>query len=236
MSWTLVTGGAKRLGAEICRQLAGEGCDLLIHYRNSEAEAQQVAEQCRQSGVRVQLLQGSFDSAESINAFLERYASLWPDLQHLVLNAAHCVPDSILAIESAMWSHLFQVNVHSVQQLCRHLAPSLTANRGSVTALGVSGMQRARPHDAAYCASINARWGVIQSLALELAPQGARANMVSPGQLENSIDYQPGSHAHLPMGRPGFASEVAQVVCWLVREQSAYITGQNIEVAGGNRL
>jgi len=73
-----------------------------------------------------------------------------------------------------------------------------------------------------------------RALAAEYAPDGIRLNMVSPGQLSNSIGEVGGAPGHVPMGRDGRFADVWQAVAYLL--DAAYVTGANIEVAGGYRL
>jgi NAD(P)-dependent dehydrogenase (short-subunit alcohol dehydrogenase family) len=76
----------------------------------------------------------------------------------------------------------------------------------------------------------------MRSLALELAPLGIRVNTVSPGQLENSVDLPHDISRRVPLGRAGRADEVAEAVVWLASDRASYVTGQDLEVAGGLML
>ena len=72
---TLVTGGAKNLGAEICRTLAVQGHALAIHYHTSQSQAEAVAAQCRTLGVQAETIQGDFTTRRSTEQFLESFLS-----------------------------------------------------------------------------------------------------------------------------------------------------------------
>ena len=96
--------------------------------------------------------------------------------------------------------------------------------------MGVTGLDRAITITPAYTMTKAALYSYTRSLAKELAPSKVKVNMISPGVMENSIDLE--NHT-LPMGRPAYLAEVARVACWLLREENSYITGQNIEIAGG---
>lgn len=232
----LVTGGASAVGAAICRKLATNGHNLAIHYNRSEGQAQEVVDECHGLGVSVELVQGDFSSEIQTQQFLDLYTEKGLEVTHIVFNHSFYLEEGITETAHQLWQRLFQINVHSVHQLCSALLPQLERHQGSITALGVSGLDGARSHGAAYCASVAARLSLMRSLALSLAASGARANMVSPGQLDNSVDFDPERLGHLPMGKPGNVEEIARVVAFLIDPASSYITGQNIEVAGGNRL
>ena len=75
-------------------------------------------------------------------------------------------------------------------------------------------------------------WLLTKSLAAELAKSSVRVNMVSPGYIENAVDL-PENTDKLPMKRPATLDELTRVIAFLLDDQSNYITGQNIDVAGG---
>ena len=76
----------------------------------------------------------------------------------------------------------------------------------------------------------------VKSLALELAPRGIRVNMVSPGQLENSVDLPSDLSKVIPMGRAGTLDELVRAVLWIASEDASYVTGQDLDIAGGLML
>ena len=91
MSWTLVTGGAKRLGGEISKTLASKGHNLVIHYNKSRDEAQKVVDACRQQGVKAESIQGSFNSREETEQFVKEYLKSFSDTAFLVNNVGNYV-------------------------------------------------------------------------------------------------------------------------------------------------
>jgi len=233
MSWVLVTGGAQRLGREICKVLAHRGYDVAIHYKSSGEAASCVASECRAMGVNVELLQGDFSSPASTKEFVERVKQ--HPLKHLINNVGNYWLESALETSLERWRDLFQTNFFAPLELVKMLVPSLKEQRGSIVNIGVAGIDTLRGHSysAAYVASKASLLMLTKALAVELAPNEVRVNMVSPGQLDISVDYL---QQRLPMGRPGSCREVADVVAFLVDDANGYITGQNIEVAGGVRL
>ncbi len=235
--WAIITGGAKGLGAEICKCLAAKGHNLLIHYNTSALEAFQIKETCREFGVKAECIQGDFSSSESVDKFLRNLLDNSFKIEILVNNAGNYCIKSQLETSDAEWQALFQTNLHAPVALVRALLPTLIEQRGAIINIGVAGINQVHAdiYCTAYTASKLALWMTTRSLARELAPRGVRVNMVSPGVLDNSIDKQR-LQPQLPMQRPGSLHEVARVVAFLLETESGYITGQNIEVAGGLRL
>lgn len=232
MKWTLVTGGSKRLGAEICLSLATHGHSILIHYRNSRQEAEDVAAECRKKGVEAEVIQGDFSSLESTLQFIDDCKKNFTDIKNLVNNVGNYLVKSAETTTPEEWNALFQINVHAPFALCQAFLPSLKVAGGNIVNIGVTGINHihADVKRTAYVATKMSLLMLTKSLARELASYHVRVNMVSPGYLENAIDL---SEAKLPMQRPASLDEVTRVILFLLSDENSYITGQNIEVGGG---
>lgn len=237
MAWTLVTGGAKGLGAEISRQLARRRHNLILHYNKSIELAKRVAEECRQNGVEVALLQGDFSTGESTARFCEELINQFEATQNLVNNVGNFLVKPLVETTVADWQDLFQNNLFAPIAIMNALTPALMRQRGAIVNIGVAGLnsQWADTYSPAYNAAKAALWSATKAHAKDLLAKGVRVNMVSPGYLENAVDL-PQNPGSLPMGRPASLAEAAHFVCELLSPQGAYVTGQNIEVAGGIRL
>lgn len=235
--WTLVTGGAKGLGKAICMRLASCGHHVVVHYRHSEQEAQQIAQACERLGVRSGICQGDFSTPGSVKDFIDRYQVMFGETLAVVNNVGMFLQASASITPTDRWMELFQVNLHAPVAVMQGLLPSLRRNRGAIVNIGMAGVEHsyADVYCSAYTASKAALWQVTRSFAKELASAHVRVNMVSPGYLENSV-VKPASLQSLPMGREATREEVAETVAFLLKDTTQYITGQNIEVAGAVRL
>ena len=237
MAWTLVTGGGKRLGAEICRQLALSGYNLVIHYRTSFQEASEVAAFCRRAGVRAELIQGDFTTRDSTLQFVEKYLKQFSATQNLINNVGNYLLGAASQTSLDNWYDLFQNNLHAPFIIINGLLESIKKEKGGIINLGAAGLNqgRADTYSTAYRCAKMSLWMLTKSLAKELAPFLVSVNMISPGYLENSVDL-PSDPASLPMGRPASLSEAAALIEFLLSPKGKYITGQNIELAGGVQL
>lgn len=237
MGWTLVTGGGKRLGAEICLTLAKLGYPIVVHYNTSPEGAHAVVAKCREYGVEAEAIQGDFSTQESTEDFIIRYLKRFPDSANLINNVGIYLVRSGLKTSQKDWIHIFQTNFHAPCALIQALVPSITQTHGAIVNIGMVGIQQigAKTYSTAYSASKQSLWMATRSFAAELAPSLVRVNMVSPGYLDISVDL-PKDVKKLPMHRAGTCVEVARVVAFLLDNESNYITGQNIEVAGGFSL
>jgi NAD(P)-dependent dehydrogenase (short-subunit alcohol dehydrogenase family) len=235
MPWTLVTGGAKGVGAEICRHLAAQEHDLVIHYKTSRIDADNVAKACRDQGRQAQTIFGNFDSRESTLTFVEQYAQKFPETQNLVNNVGNYLIKSALETTPDQWYDLFQNNLHVPFILSRGLSDSIKTYHGAIINMGIAGLNRADASSSAYTCAKMGLLALTKALAKELTPYQVNVNMVSPGYIETSVDL-PDNMRDLPTGRPATVSEVAELIAYLLSPGAKYITGQNIEIAGGVRL
>lgn len=237
MPWTLVTGGAKRLGAELCVYLAERGLPVLVHYRKSAAEAEAVVKVCRKIGVEAESIQGDFSSLESIEDFVRRCRRQFPEIQNLINNVGNYLAKPLSDTTAAEWQDVFHTNLQAPFILSQAFISSLKQYQGNIVNIGMAGVGGMHA-DAKRGAYKIAKMGLLmltRVLAKELAGDRIRVNMVSPGYLENAVDL-PKDASVLPMLRPAGLEEVARVVWFLLEDKSNYITGQNIEVSGGVAL
>lgn len=234
MKWTLVTGGACRLGAAICRALAKKGKNIAIHYHTSQQQAHALEKELTTLGVFAKSIQGDFSTLESCEAFATCYTSQFRDTESLIHNVGPFQLDSPATASPYTLEKLFRLNTLAPLLLTQKLLASLKQHQGHLIYIGMVGADQncAHTHAFSYDLTKHALSLLTQSLAKELAPHGIRVNMVSPGYLEESIDA-PKSKT-IPLGRVGQFAEVAQAVAFLL--STHYITGQNLEVAGGVRL
>lgn len=237
MSWVVVTGGAKGIGAAICRELARLGYNLVVHYRTSSKEAEEVVQNCRQLGVQAISIQGNFSFQEGVKQFAEEVLESAPKIGGLVNGVGPYLQRALLETGAEEVAHLFQTNLYAPMELIRLFSGALIAERGRVVQLGLAGLSPFRDdrRAAAYRITKLALWGYTRAIAHELAPKGVTVNMVSPGQTESSVDLK-GEHKKLPMGRPATIDEIALSVVHFFRSEATYITGQNIEIAGAYAL
>lgn len=234
MPWTLITGSAKRLGACLALELAKAGHHLVLHYRNSRQEAEETARLCQKEGVQAVILRGDFSTPEGVSDFLQRYLQRFEYTSCVIHNVGNYLVKPLLATSWTEWQSLFQTNLTTAFQIIQALVPSLKQTQGAVLSIGSAGLERrtAGVRCPAYNLTKMSLLHLTRTFAQELVPFQIRVNMVSPGQLTISEDLPP-DLSTLPMQRAGEPQEVARAVLFLLDPANRYITGQNIEVAGG---
>lgn len=234
----LVSGAAKRTGAAIVRALAQAGYRVFIHYRRSAVEAAQLAAELTRRGSVCDTVQadlGTPGGSESLVAAVRQAAGR---LDVLVNNVGNYPTGNPLALSGDEFRATLETNLVAPYLLTRAAADLLCAHQdGNVINIGYVGVDHAVANRTAMAYQIS-KTGLLvltKTLAQELGSRGLRVNMVSPGHLDNSVDLPQTIADHVPLGRPGEAREIADCIVFLL-SRGAYITGANIEVAGGYRL
>lgn len=230
----VITGAAQGLGKACALTLAKQGHDLLLQYRKSQKKAEEVAAQCEQHGVKVQLAQGDFSDRKSLSEFCKALQQV--DVKGLVNNVGAYFLGNASQTTEDQWFNIFQVNLHAPFCVIKAVLPALQKNRGRIVNIGTAGLRgnRANTHATAYTLTKGALEALSTSLAKGLAGEGVTVNMVSPGYLEISENLKDPSA--LPMKRAARFEEAAALVAFFFKEEAAYITGQNVEIAGAVAL
>ncbi len=238
----LVTGGAKRVGRAIVLELARGGCDVVIHYRRSAAEAQDVVAEVEALGRRGATVAGELSDPASWPAIVSEGVRSFGRLDILVNNASIFLtdkPDTLAEFDVATWDNILRTNLTAPVGLCRHAFPHLSAHGvGKIVNLCDISAERPWASHLAYCASKAALVAVTKALAKALAPT-VLVNGVSPGIAEFPDSYSQELRekliAKVPLRRAGTPKDVARVVRFLV-ESGDYVTGQVVCVDGGRSL
>ena len=233
----VVTGGARRLGRYLCTALAARGYDVVILYRDSEADARSLEQQILATGQRAR--------ARAVDVGVERqvaevFAEIARDEGHvdlLVNNVGNYNPQHVTRLDPAVWDATLATNLSGAYYCCFHALP-LMPSGGSIINIGMAGLEgiRANVHGTDYYVSKTGLLVLTRALAAAHAGRNIRVNMVSPGQLDNSIDLPPPEKIgrSVPLGRAGTLEDIAQAVAYLL--DATYVTGVNVDVAGGYRL
>lgn len=235
----LVTGGARRIGAAIVRELHARGMRVMIHYRRSAAEAERLAAElgARRADSTALVAGDLGDEGAAVdlaNAVRNRFGGL--DL--LVNNAADFYPSPLAEFTRARWRSLLASNLEGPLFLTLAMAPLLAERRGSVVNLTDANLAAAAIGHAAYVATKSGLTALTGSLARELAPE-VRVNAVAPGAIlwpepePAEATKQQVLHS-IPLGRIGDPADVARAVAYLASEP--YLTGVTLRVDGGRGL
>ena len=236
-SVAVVTGGARRLGRTLCLALARRGFDVVILYRNSEADARSLQAEIEATGHRARSLSVDVAVERRVAEVFDDVAAHEGRVDLLINNVGNYNPQHVTHLDPSVWDATLATNLSGAYYCCYHSLPLLTTG-SSIINIGMAGLEgnRACVRGTDYFVSKTGLLVLTRSLAAAHGGRRIRVNMVSPGQLENSIDL-PSPDAigdSVPLGRVGHLADVAQAVEYLL--DAPYVTGVNLDVAGGYRL
>lgn len=237
----LVTGGARRVGAEIVRTLHEAGARIALHYRQSATAAERLAAELDIARPGSAFTVGGDLAVDGVpervaQAVLARYGRL----DGLVNNASSFFPTEVGRIDRAAWDDLIGSNLKGPLFLSQALAPALREARGAIVNIVDIHAEQPLRHYLLYSVAKSGLAGLTRALALELAPE-VRVNGVSPGPIDWPEDGQfpPEERArivaHTLLQRTGSPADIARTVRFLLLD-APYITGQILAVDGGRSI
>lgn len=238
----LVTGGAKRVGAAICRRLHAQGARLVVHYRSSLDEAKALYDELTQKRPdSVALVQADLLDTELLPELIEKAANRFGQLDVLINNASSFFPTLLQHCTLEDWEDLIGSNLRAPLFLSQAAAPYLKAQRGSIVNIVDIHTERPLKNYVIYNAAKGGLLSLTKSLAVELAPE-VRVNGVSPGPIlwpEDGEWADEAARQHIISGtllkRCGEPDDIAKTVQFLIAD-APYITGQIIAVDGGRSI
>jgi pteridine reductase len=236
----LITGGARRVGAAIARKLHAAGANVLLHYRDSEAEAAALEAELNAARAKsAAKVKADLLAPIAPKALVNAATSAFGRLDVLVNNASSFFPIGVGAIELSHWEELMGSNLRAPLFLCQEAAPALAQHEGCVVNIVDIHAERPLKGYPLYSIAKAGLAALTRSLAVELAPR-VRVNGVAPGAIAWPEDgqFDPAERSRIlattPLGRIGSPEDIAQAVHFLAA--APYVTGQIIAVDGGRSI
>jgi len=238
----LVTGAARRVGAEIARTLHAAGADVVVHCHRSRADAERLVaalERARPDSTGI--VQGDLAGTADLAPLVEEAAARFGRLDGLVNNASSFHATPLAGLEPAAWEDLAGTNLRAPLFLAQAAAPHLRRARGAIVNIVDIHAERPLAGFLAYSVAKSGLAGLTRALALELAPE-VRVNGVSPGAIlwpEDGEAFPPAERERItvqtPLARIGTPGDIAGAVKYLLLD-AAFVTGQVLAVDGGRSI
>ena len=233
----LVTGGSGDIGSAICRQLAADGLQVIVHANTGRDRADALVAAILEAGGQASV--AVFDVADA-QASAAAMAQLLVDgpIQVLVNNAGIHDDAPMAGMSAAQWKRVIDVSLHGFFHVTQPLLLPMARTRwGRIVSISSVAAVTGNRGQVNYAAAKSALHGASRSLAREMASRGITVNVVAPGviagRMADAVFPADLIKQLVPAGRAGTPGEVAALVGFLCSEAAGYVNGQVIGVNGG---
>lgn len=239
----IVTGGSLGIGAAIARKLAGLGANVAINYRKHDTEAKAVVAACEQAGAKGLAVKADVASFKDAEAMVKETQAAFGGLHILVCNAGINWDGVIWKMTEEQWDKVIEVNLKGYFNYARAAVPVFRdqAYGKIINVTSINGL-RGKFGQSNYTASKGGIIAFTRTLARELGNKNINVNAVAPGLIETDMVAQMDEEARkrslseIVMGRLGQPDDIANVVAFFASDLSRHITGQVLNVDGGQLM
>ncbi len=255
----VVTGSGKQkgLGQAILQRFADEGANCVVSDLAIDAEAEAVAADLRARGAEVATLACDVSQADQCQALIEQAVTRFGGVDILVNNAGiGFMMKPLLDVDPADWARVIGVNLSGAFYCTQAAARAMVAagKGGRIINIASQAAKSAFPHLPAYVSSKHGMVGLTRASAMELGAHRITVNAVCPNHVTTGLgaqqneyfsrllgfatveDYIADMHRKNPMGRPGLATDTAATCAWLASDEAFYMTGEALNVSGGEEM
>ncbi|MDF3056617.1 MAG: fabG 9 [Rariglobus sp.] len=241
----LVTGASKGIGASIARHLAAAGASVAVNYASSKAGADKVVAEIIAAGGKAFAVAGDVSKPEDITRLLaDTKAAFGGRLDILVNNAGVYEFAPLEAVTPELFHRQFNINVLGLLLTTQAALPLFPATGGSVINISSIVAKNALPHTSVYSATKAAVDSITRVLSVELGAKKIRVNSINPGMVDTEgartagvieSDLHKKVESETPLGRIGQPQDIATAAVFLASDDSAWLSGEAIVIAGGMR-
>jgi len=258
----VVTGGAQGLGQAICQALARAGCNVAIADMKEDA-AQATAAEIAKTGRKAFAMKTNVAEEADVEKLFDRTVKEFGRVDLVVANAAILIAEPIAEANAEKWRAVMNVNLFgnflTMKHACRVMKPN---KKGVIIQINSKSGKKGSAANSAYAATKFGGIGLVQSVALEMAPHGIRCNAICPGNLLDSplwtdpnnglfVQYLkagkvPGAKSiedvkqsymnQVPMKRGCTYDDICSTLIFLASDAASYLTGVSISVTGGQEM
>lgn len=240
----LVTGASSGIGRAVALMFAQSGARVVAVGRN-QSELSSLCDEARPADGSVKSHLADLTETSHVDRLVTETVDQFGCIDVLV-NAAGIIKNGSIEDTTLLdWDKMMNVNLRSMFYLMQKCIPFLVQSKGNIVNVSSVTGTRAFPNVLAYCVSKAATDQLTRCSALELASKGVRVNAVNPGVVvtnlhkrggmseENYAKFVENARNTHPLGRPGKADEVAELIMFLASEKASWITGATYEIDGG---
>lgn len=236
----IVTGGTRGIGRAIALKLADHGANIVINYRNSDKEAEELKSILEGKGVKVLTVKCDISNFEDSKNLMDKCKEVFGKIDILVNNAGITKDTLIMRMKEEDFDNVIDVNLKGTFNCAKHASAIMLKQRfgkiiNMTSVVGIAG----NAGQVNYAASKAGVIGLTKSLAKELGSRGITVNAVAPGFINTDMTaslsekVKEEASKNIPLKRLGDPEDVANLVGFLASDAANYITGQVINVDGG---
>ena len=240
----VVTGASKGIGSRIAKQLAAEGAAVVVNYASSKTDADKVVDEITKRGGRAVAVQGNVAKKADIERLFATTKKNFGQLDILVNSAGVYRFEPLEAVTEDEFHREFNTNVLGLILATQEAAKYFGPEGGSVINISSLASSATPPMSVVYSATKGAVDAITGVLANELGPKGIRVNAINPGPVATEgfdaggfagSDFEKQTTARTPLGRIGQAEDIAPAAVFFASDDSKWITGETLRIAGGLR-
>ena len=240
----VVTGASKGIGASIAKQLATEGADVVVNYASSKSDADKVIDQIAKAGGKAIAVQGSVAKKADVEKLFAAAENAFGKIDILINNAGVYEFMPVEEITEQNFHRMFDTNVLGIILVTQRALKHFNSNGGSIINISSLASSLTPPTGLVYNATKGAVDAITRTLAKELGPRKIRVNSINPGMVitEGVVsagfdkgDFRERFEAQTPLGRVGQTDDIAPAAVFFGSDDSKWITGETLIIAGGLR-
>ena len=240
----VVTGASKGIGAAIAKALGGEGASVVVNYSSSKDAADKVVTEIAAAGGKAIAVQGDVSKPADIEGLFAATKKAYGKVDILVNNAGVYQFAPLGQITETSFHQMFDLNVLGLVLTTQEALKLIGAEGASIINISSAVTRLLPPAGSLYAATKASVDAITAIFAKELGSRKIRVNSINPGMIETEgahaagflgTDFEKGLVAQTPLGRIGQPDDIASVAVFLASDDSKYITGELLNVAGGAR-
>jgi 3-oxoacyl-[acyl-carrier protein] reductase len=240
----VVTGASKGIGAAIAEHLAAEGAAVVVNYASSKEGAERVVAKIKSAGGKAVAVQADLSKPADIRRLFDETKKAFGKLDVLVNNAGVYEFIPLEGVTPENFHRMFDLNVLGLLLATQEAAKLFGPGGGSVINISSIAATARLATASIYSGTKAAVDAITRSLAAELGPKKIRVNSINPGMVEtegvqalgiHESDFRKQVEAQTPLGRIGQPRDIAPAVLFLASDDSSWISGETLYIAGGYR-
>jgi 3-oxoacyl-[acyl-carrier protein] reductase len=240
----VVTGASKGIGAGIAKEFATEGASVVVNYASAKQDADRVVDEISKRGGKAISIQANVAKKAEVERLFAETEKAFGKIDILVNNAGVYEFVPLEEVTETQFHRMFDVNVLGMVLATQEALKHFNADGGSIINIGSLASSLTPPTAVVYNATKGAVDAITRTLAKELGPRKIRVNSINPGMVITDGVISAGFHesdmrkmfeSQTPLGRVGETEDIAPAAVLFASDDSAWITGETLRIAGGLR-